>query len=823
MELQSTENLLSQVEELKDRLAEAEQLIEAIKAGEVDAFAVNKNDRHEVFTLHSGDYAYRVLVENFSEGALNLSEDGLIVYTNTSFHETLKLTYEKVIGNTIFQFIHPESKEAFAELFRKGIAGQSKGEINLVAAGETFPVHVSLTSLYPTLPTVGMIVYDLRERKVHEQTLVQKKELEIAKKVIEESEKQVRHLKDQLDLSISAGNIGIWNLNVKNNHLHWSKEQCELYGITEKEFGQTPEAFWKFVNPEDLRRLETDSEKNFKSQKSDLTHQFRIARADGIERWIESRIRTQYDAEGRPEFITGINIDITDEKLFAQELEEKVIERTAEISQQKDFIETIINSTPDLVSAYDTETRIIAFSKSCEDFFKIKREDVIGKIFTDVFPSAKGSAGEKDLLRALQGETIHNTIYHSSVTGKYYENYISPLKDESGKIYGAVAISHDISENLQANERIKQSEEKFNKLFSASPLGLVLSEIPSGKIVDVNKIYSETTGYSIQECIGKTSVELNLLDKDNREKIIDELDKNGSVKNVQVSLHTKSGKIIPVLKSIETISIGDKKYFLSAIVDITQRRNAELQVEEKNIELQKMNKELEAFTYISSHDLQEPLRKIQLFSGRIIATEKEQLSDTAKDYFNRMTDAAVRMQTLIQDLLRFSRIATTERKFEITDLNKIVDEVKAELQEVIETKRATIILGEMCKVKIIPFLFRQLIHNLISNSLKFSKPDIPPHITITGKIIPQRQSLIFGGNSACHITYTDNGIGFEPQFSEKIFQVFQKLHGKEQYAGTGIGLAIVKKIVENHNGMITAESELGMGTTFNIYIPTDIM
>ena len=194
----SSENLLSRIEELENRLGEAEQLIEAIKAGEVDAFALNKNNRSEVFTLQSGDYAYRVLVENFNEGALNLSEDGLIVYTNTSFHETLKLTYEKVIGKNIFEFIHPESRATFNELFKKGLAGQSKGEINLITGNSIIPVYVSLTSLYPTLPTVGMIVTDLRERKAYEQMMLQNKELEIAKKSTEESEKRFRSLAQTL-------------------------------------------------------------------------------------------------------------------------------------------------------------------------------------------------------------------------------------------------------------------------------------------------------------------------------------------------------------------------------------------------------------------------------------------------------------------------------------------------------------------------------------------------------------------------------------------------------------------------------------------------
>ena len=286
-------------------------------------------------------------------------------------------------------------------------------------------------------------------------------------------------------------------------------------------------------------------------------------------------------------------------------------------------------------------------------------------------------------------------------------------------------------------------------------------------------------------------------------------------------MHDAEGKVIRWIGT--NTDIEKQKNFSEQLERKVNERTGELKVanvnlEQKNIELQKMNKELEAFTYISSHDLQEPLRKIQSFSGRIIAKEKELLSESTKDFLQRMNDAASRMQTLINDLLAFSRLSTSERKFEITDLNIIVNEVKEEFKEATEEKNATIILSEMCEANIITFQFRQLMHKLIGNALKFSKQNVPLRIIIKSELISGSNSP-FDGRDACHISVADNGIGFDNQFSERIFGVFQKLHGKNEYAGTGIGLAIVKKIVENHSGIITAESELGKGTTFNIYLP----
>lgn len=239
-------------------------------------------------------------------------------------------------------------------------------------------------------------------------------------------------------------------------------------------------------------------------------------------------------------------------------------------------------------------------------------------------------------------------------------------------------------------------------------------------------------------------------------------------------------------------------------------------------ELVLVNTELLAFNYISSHDLQEPLRKIQTLAGRILEKETQNLSDAGKDYFHRIQSAAGRMRQLIEDLLVYSRTNIAERKFEKIDLNTIIEEVKAEIKENIEEKHAIIEAVEMCEMNLIPFQFRQLMHNLIRNALKFSSPERPPHILIKSRIVKGNvlnNAKLVGAKSYCHISVTDNGIGFEPEYKDRIFEVFQKLHNREEYEGTGIGLAIVKKIVENHNGIVTATSQLNKGATFDIYIP----
>jgi len=260
------------------------------------------------------------------------------------------------------------------------------------------------------------------------------------------------------------------------------------------------------------------------------------------------------------------------------------------------------------------------------------------------------------------------------------------------------------------------------------------------------------------------------------------------------------------------------------ISDLTEKRKQEEILQMKNADLETKNSELQAFAYIVSHDLLGPLRKIQIFISRIIEKENNNLSKNGKEYLNKVQDSAHRMQALIQDLLTYSNTNTAERKIEITDLNQIIDEVKDDLKEELNAQHATLEATELHTLNIIPFQFRQIMQNLIGNALKFCNPAQPPHIIIKSevadgtafnnvKLSPQKKY--------CHISVSDNGIGFKPEYNEKIFEVFYRLHTHTEYKGTGIGLAIVKKIVENHGGIITADSQLNKGTTFNIYLPAD--
>ncbi len=256
--------------------------------------------------------------------------------------------------------------------------------------------------------------------------------------------------------------------------------------------------------------------------------------------------------------------------------------------------------------------------------------------------------------------------------------------------------------------------------------------------------------------------------------------------------------------------------------DITNQHRATAKLEQKNDELRSTNSELSSFNHIVSHDLQEPLRKIQMFISRIDESDFEKVSENSRTYMYRIQSSANRAQKLIDDLLVYTKLNRTEKKQEIVDLNQLLEDAKVDMAQAIEEKRALIVSDKLPSIKVTAYQIQQLFVNLISNSIKYAKKDVRPEINITYEIvdgarIPEGRKL--NGRKFHRIVFSDNGIGFEPEYNHKIFVLFNRLHDKEQYSGTGIGLAICKKMAEAHGGYIFANGLPGQGSVFTLFLP----
>jgi signal transduction histidine kinase len=271
----------------------------------------------------------------------------------------------------------------------------------------------------------------------------------------------------------------------------------------------------------------------------------------------------------------------------------------------------------------------------------------------------------------------------------------------------------------------------------------------------------------------------------------------------------------------ERNAAGEIESVVNVSVNITGQEEAELSLARKNMELEKSNKSLQEYAYVASHDLKEPLRKIATFTDRLrLLLRKGQTKDT-EAYMEKIIASVRRMTTMVDDLLAVSTIEGN-KAFEVCDLNEVLADVVSTLDQRMEERRARVESARLPEARVVCSQFRQLFQNLLSNSLKFCRKGVPPHITI--------QSLLSDGSNLeqlpatkapkyLQISVIDNGIGFEEEYAENVFTIFRQLHGKHEYGGTGIGLAICKKIVENHNGIIYAHSEPGKGATFTLVIP----
>jgi len=532
-----------------------------------------------------------------------------------------------------------------------------------------------------------------------------------------------------------------------------------------------------------------------------------------------------------------------------QQLDSKIKRQADELYLAKSYtdlrLKTLFKQAPIALSIFKGSDYIVEMANDLMlSYWGRKEEAVLNKPVFEALSEVRGQGFESVLDQVFKtGKPFISP--ESNVTLWQLDKFVTihvkinfePLREIDGTISGILSLVHDITEEVESKKKIIEAEERTRLAVEAAMLGTFDVDMVFDKVL-CSKRFSEIFGFketniSHEELLNVIHPEdLNIRNDANKLALTTGrlsyetrlLWENGSIHWVKVQ-----GKMFFDEKNNPTRLIGavmditEQKTFMEELENKVFERTHELQ--QANKELKNMNLELASFAYISSHDLQEPLRKIQTFGGRILKSDYDNLSENGKDYLNRMQNAAGRMQTLIDDLLTYSRTSAVERTFYKTDLNFLFDEIKNEFKEKIEEHLVDIEISNMPEIKSISFQIRQLFINLISNSIKFSKPNEIAKIIIKSEILKGSEIKnhdVLMNENYIHISISDNGIGFESHQSKKIFEVFQRLHAKNDYAGTGIGLAICKKIVENHKGFIDASSEINNGATFNIYLPMDI-
>lgn len=376
------------------------------------------------------------------------------------------------------------------------------------------------------------------------------------------------------------------------------------------------------------------------------------------------------------------------------------------------------------------------------------------------------------------------------------------------------------------NEELRKSEERYHKMIEEVEDYAIILLDQTGIIQNWNKGAEKIKGYKEEEIIGKSfkifyskqdqesGLATNLLNQAREYgKAIHEgwrMRKDGSKfwgSIVITALHDKDDNIMG---------------FSKVTRDLTERKLAEDKLKEYTSELEFQNKELEQFAYAASHDMKEPLRKINFYNSYIAETSADKLDEKSRLYLTRSLNAVNRMNILIDDLLAYSRTTSNAEHFTETDLNKIIEEVKALHKEDIEQKKVIIEVGQLPVIQAVPFQIKQLFENLVNNSIKYKHPHRNTLISITSELLKRddiKDKELKSASFYYKISHTDNGIGFEPQHAGKIFEIFQRLNNQSGASGSGIGLAICNRIVQNHKGYIRATGKLNAGACFEIFLP----
>ncbi len=481
------------------------------------------------------------------------------------------------------------------------------------------------------------------------------------------------------------------------------------------------------------------------------------------------------------------------------------------IKDMEDRYRSLFDGSMDAVYTSDFEGHFIDANQAAQDLTGYRKEEIGGVNFATLLEEEdleKAFGTVEELMKVgYQRDPVEFRLKRKDGSRVWVE-VMSSLVLKGGVPVAIQGIARDISARRKVEEAIRESEEKYRTLVERSHDGVYIEAI--GGLVFINERVCDITEYNTKELMEMSM--LDLIHPEDRE-VIEEVTKarregKGAPHTYEARIMTRRKNVRYCEFSVSNIMFDGDYAELGAVRDITLRRQVEHDVQDYAKALERSNKELEQFAYVASHDLQEPLRMVASYVQLLERRYKGKLDDDADEFIEYAVDGAKRMQTLINDLLQYSRVNTRGKPFEPLELQKIFDIATANLKIAIEESGAEITHDDLPPISGDPSQLAQLMQNLMANAIKF-RGDSSPKIHVG---VEQEERM-------WKISVKDNGIGIDPEYKERIFVIFQRLHGREEYEGTGIGLAVCKRIVERHGGEIWVESEPGEGATFNFTFP----
>lgn len=636
------------------------------------------------------------------------------------------------------------------------------------------------------------------------------------------------------------GKYGTWQYNVDDQAFSFSNNLYPLFGVKEESKNQLEKLMSKLC-PEELINLK-NMVKNMEVNEILGPHNCSIATLSGEARHLRYISKMVENIVGK-RILLGVTSDITDEFLSQKNITEKNEE--LEAKNKILFLANETNKEAEITGNFGTaqwfikENRFV-FSENTYRLWGLdpSQNVTVEDLIKQVHPEDAVILEQKLKYVNRNYPFIMRVSRNNGKETRFISISSKHIKDEHDEEYFLI-IFVDVTEVVQAQktiiERNKELEEAYDKIVLYNKMLTFGEEV--GKYsnwqwnIDENHWFFSDNLYRMmgEEPGAFDSTIENFLkyvhpdDLEQMHQVLKEIASTQTMPTFNYRILRPNGEIIYVKAVAKKMrDASGNKILVGSTIDITEEVLTNIEITQKNIELETSNKELQAFNYVASHDLQEPLRKIETFISRIEIEDFSHLSSNGKKYFNRIKISSERMRNLIDDLLQFSKTNTSEKVFEKTDINEILNLAKHEVTLGREDKKITIEADALPSLMAIPFQMKQLFINLLGNSLKYAKPNEPLLIKIQYEkvFLKELNNVRFPEKRLFHhITFSDNGIGFDALYNKKVFELFSRLHNKDEIAGTGIGLAICKKIVENHKGTIEANGYLGKGCLFTILLP----
>ncbi len=639
---------------------------------------------------------------------------------------------------------------------------------------------------------------------------------------------------ERLNLALKSAGVGTWSWNVGSDVITWDNYIPTLFGRDSGTLSPRFDDFLTMVHIEDQERVTREVRRTMEEEVLYDT-EYRVHWPDGSQHVLGARGKVYRDSRGQALHMTGMCWDITESRRMARALQE---------TQERFAL--ALEGSRDGIWDWNVTTNQVFYSARWKSMLGFEEEEV-SNAFSEwqrlVHPADLPHA-ELNLEEYFEGRrpeySVEFRMAHKLGSWRWILARGIAQRDSAGRVVRMSGSHTDITERKTAEQTLASVNSQLAGVLAASTQVSIIATDVHGLITVFNTGAENLLGYSAAEMVGKHHPRLfhrsdEVLARGaelTRElnypvegfEVFVALAKRGRFDLREWTYVRKDGSEFTVSLVITAVKneAGEITGFLGLAEDITEQKHAQWALARQAEELTRSNRELEQFAYIASHDLQEPLRKVQTF-GDMIATEAgSSLSAEGHDYLQRMRSAAARMQTFINDLLTYSRVASQGKPFERVNLFQISQEVLSDLEIRIQSTGGRVEVGELPDLDADPLQMRQLLQNLIGNALKFHRTGVPPVVSVQSRLIPSQPANGSGHTASpevCEITVEDNGIGFDEKYVDRIFAPFKRLHGRGEYEGTGIGLAICHKIVERHGGTITARSAPGVGTRMIVTLP----